>query len=479
MDRISDFIFEHAQNVGNRIAIYDRDERITWQEFAQHVEREATDMKKMGLKPGHRVAMRGRDGAAYLITLMAVLHAGGIHVPIDINLTQSETDTIIESVGTRWFVHVPLHINEGIFLVPTDHQDTPDPLGKNKSAFIRFSSGVNGPAKGVVLSHKTVIERVEAVNKGMKLSNEDRVLWCLPIAYHFASSICHYIRYGVAIVFGSHHRIHRTLQIAQEAQATTSYLSPSYIHRLVHIREQHRHLRFPDTMRFVISTSAPLSRDVAAEFTERFGIPVYNGFSGVELGLTMLSPPAEKVPNGFFGKPFPDFECATFDEYGKTCAVNTPGELGIRGPGIFDAYLNPWRLRSDIIGSGFFRTGDNALIDEKGEVRLLGRAREIISVSGVKIYPMEVESVLASHPAIAHARVCGAPDKRSGEHIVAEIQPKRNADHPGLLTEVKEYCKKHLAPHKQPSEYRVVSDIPVTQSGKVKRSTKASNRIGA
>jgi acyl-CoA synthetase (AMP-forming)/AMP-acid ligase II len=153
------------------------------------------------------------------------------------------------------------------------------------------------------------------------------------------------------------------------------------------------------------------------------------------------------------------------DAAGRCAAPGEAGELAIAGPGLLDAYLTPWQTRDGILDHGYFRTGDLAAMDSDGAVTLLGRLKDVINVGGVKVFPLEVESVLAAHPAVRGCRVAAATDPRLGEQVVAEVELAA----PVEPDELAAWCADRLAPLKRPGRITVVDRLPRTGSGKIKR----------
>ena len=143
-------------------------------------------------------------------------------------------------------------------------------------------------------------------------------------------------------------------------------------------------------------------------------------------------------------------------------------ELYLRGPGIFDAYLRPWRKRETVLEDGWFRTGDLARIDADGDVFLLGRSHSVINIGGLKCFPEEIEGVLNELPGVAAARVKGRENARFGAVPVAEIEPA-DPCRPPTPGEMASYCRRALASYKVPVSYQIVERIPRTASGKIQR----------
>ncbi|MBA3698913.1 MAG: acyl--CoA ligase [Planctomycetes bacterium] len=464
--RITDALDQHAAQRPTALAVADGTARLSWGDLRTAVDALAATLTSQGLQVGDRIAVYGHDGAATLVAALAVLRAGGVHAPVDHTLTEPEIAALITALGTPWRLDVPkgASVEVALSLVATGQARTPDPLGSGVSAFLRLSSGTTGAAKGVLISHASLCDRVLAANRGLQLGPDDRVLWLLPMAYHFAVSILNYLHHGTAIVFGNALRATGTATIAREHHVTFAYGSPWHIRRLAELPVGHD---LPATLTRVVSTTTALDATAAADFRTRHGRGVQQGLGIIEVGLPFLSPGAAGERPGDLGVPLPDYRIDLLDEHGEPTAG--PGELAIAGPGLFDAYLTPWRPRDTVLHRGFFRTGDRAERTADGGIRLLGRLKDVINVGGVKVFPQEVESVLDAHPWVVASRVRSAPDARLGEQVHAEVQLKPGHDVATVHDELSTWCAERLAPLKRPAAYTVVERLAMTASGKVIR----------
>lgn len=464
--RITDALDLHAVERPDGLAVADGAVRLSWSGLRSAVDALAATLTTQGLQVGDRVAVHGHDGAATLIAALAVLRSGGVHAPVDHTLAEPEVAALITALHTPWRLAVPKGVGPEVplALIATGQSRTPDPLGAGASAFLRLSSGTTGMAKGVLISHTSLRERVIAANRGLRLGPDDRVLWLLPMAYHFAVSILNYLHHGAAIVFGNALRATGTATIARDHAVTFAYGSPWHIRRLAELPVGHD---LPASLTRVVSTTTALDATAAADFRARHGRGVQQGLGIIEVGLPFLSPGVDGERPGELGVPLPDYRVALLDEHGA--ATDGPGELAIAGPGLFDAYLTPWRPRDTMLHRGFFRTGDRAEHTPDGGIRLLGRLKDVINVGGVKVFPLEVESVLDAHPWIVASRVRSAPDARLGEQVHAEVQLKPGHDAATVHDELSAWCAERLAPLKRPAGYTVVERLAMTASGKVVR----------
>ena len=144
------------------------------------------------------------------------------------------------------------------------------------------------------------------------------------------------------------------------------------------------------------------------------------------------------------------------------------GVVQMRGPGLFDAYVSPWRNREQALVDGWFDTGDIGRLDDVGSLYLLGKEKSVINFVGMKIFPQEVEEILNGHPAIRESLVYGEPHPHYGQMPCARIVWRQGGEVPELNS-LRRYCFERLAPHKVPKAFLVVDHLDRTVSGKLKR----------
>lgn len=409
-----------------------------------------------------RVGLACENGVDYIVLALAILKAGGCLVPLADELTDVERREIIDRTALCGILsgsvaspawqqfETPALENEAEF-------DALDP------AFIRFSSGTTGRSKGVVLSHAKLRERIVAANAALEIGPGDRVLWMLPMAHHFAVSIVLYLYHGACTVLGDSHLAEQVLETARTTRATVIYGAPFH-HSL--LAADTGGYAWPD-LRLAVTTAAPLPEEVAQGFRKRFGKPLVQGLGIIEIGLPLLNTGGAGDSPTAVGRPLPAFDVELRDEEGLPVAVGKTGELWIKGPGMFDAYLSPWQRVEEICVDGWFATGDLAETDAAGRVYLCGRKKSVMNVSGMKVFPEEVEAVLNRHPAVLRCRVAGFP------HAVLGTVPQADVIlHAGVTPKPRElidWCRASLSVYKVPVRVRFVEDLPLTASGKIRR----------
>lgn len=465
MNLIADILDRHPADA---LAIISGERRVTYGELRSSAAPIAAEIgaaaEKLGRRP--RVGLHCPNGVDYIILSMGILLAGACLVPLAEELTADERDQITRTTALDFIVRSAGYETGTRHTLEPVASSTPSFPEKDfqalNPAFIRFSSGTTGTSKGVVLSHETLLARITAANRGLQLTQDDRILWMLPMAHHFAVSIVLYLHVGAVTILESSPTREAILATAEKHHATVIYGSPFHFALLA---ADPGSFRWP-SLRLPVATAAALPEATARAFQQRFDQSIVQGLGIIEVGLSVLNldAPAEKPTS--LGKPLPDYHVRLLDDSGREVPADTPGEFHVRGPGILDAYLVPWNPSP--LKDGFFASGDLVVRDPDGHLTLVGRNKSVINVAGMKLFPEEVEACLNDHPGVRRSLVSGKDHPHMGQIAVADIIPTDPADPPKAV-ELQRHCRLHLSAYKVPLRYIFVDQLPLTASGKLKR----------
>ncbi len=465
---IAESIFDRADP--GRIAVIEGDSATSYRELDEQ-SASVADRLRGGLAgfSSPRIGLQCRDGAGYIILALGVLRAGACLVPIAPELTPPERESLSSTMGLDFLLAGKNDPQGGgdFDLTALPHATKPEwaeALSALRPAFIRFSSGTTGRSKGIVLSHGTLRERVEAANAGLQIGPGDSVLWVLAMSHHFAVSIILYLWHGATVVLPKSHLAGDVLESAVRHRGTVIYAAPFHYELLAGDAGQ---TAWP-SLRLAVSTTASLAPETGEAFEKAFGVRPSQALGIIEVGLPFLNHSEAGNKPASVGPAQPAFAFELRDSHGRTVKTGEPGELHLKGPGIFDAYVEPWQERAEVMKGGWFATGDIARADEQGCLYLVGRSGSAISVGGMKFFPEEVEAVLCRHRAIAESRVFSRPHPTFGMVPAAQLVVAQGEPMP-TTSEILAFCRKHVARYKIPVEIAFVEQIARTSSGKIRR----------
>ncbi|TLM65504.1 MAG: acyl--CoA ligase [Deltaproteobacteria bacterium] len=452
-------------------AIIDGDELLTYGDLLAAAQRLADELRLAGVGPCCRVGLLAEDSGDYVVVSLAVLALDAVVVPVAPEQTPDERAAVVAGIGLdvvlaeASLAAAGEPFGQGVlrraFLLdrPAGAAAPPAGFAGVEPAFIRFSSGTTGASKGVVLSHRAILERTDAADQGLRITRADTVLWVLSMSYHFVVTILLFLRRGATIVLCARRFPEALLDGIVRRRGTFIYASP--FHYALLAQSDALDGAALGDVRMAVSTAMQLPEDVAAAFRARFGFELTEAYGIIEVGLPFQRLAGGEQTRGSVGRPLPGFEVQLVEP--DAAGV---GAIRIRGPGLFDAYYAPWQPRAAVCADGWFATGDLGRLDADGNLFIVGREKAVINFAGMKIFPQEVEAVLNRHPAVQESLVCGVPHPRFGELPVARIVPRGGEL---VVDELRRYCYRHLTQFKVPKEFVVVDRLEKTASGKLKR----------
>jgi acyl-CoA synthetase (AMP-forming)/AMP-acid ligase II len=459
-------------------AIIDAAGSLDFKSLWREIEALRGQLEQLGVGHAQGVGVRGRNGRAFVIGALAALGSGAVVMPIHHLIKPAELSEMLARAPLSAILDdgsaAPppgemtrqLKLLDGTSISFTRLVAPQAPLAPwvPDAAFLRFTSGTTGAAKGVILTHQGALERTRAANAGLGLTSRDRVLWVLPMSYHFFATILLYLEIGATIIVSGDYLAESILDAATTHQASFLYVTPMHV-RMLTAESSGRPL--PASLKCVMSVSSRLHPQTARDFLARYHLPVAQGYGIIEVGLPLMNiEEAEQHPEAV-GRPLPGFDAVILDEQLQPAAPGKTGQLGLRGPGMFAGYLNPQKRREEVLHEGWFLTGDLAHRDEADRIVIDGRLKTVIDVAGHKVFPEEVAAVLDQHPAVLRSRVTTRPHPQFGEVVHAEIQ-LRNGANEATREDILAFCRRRLSSHKVPTSLDLVAELSLTPSGKVR-----------
>ncbi len=448
---------------GRRSAITDlaSGRTLDYATLGAEVERIARDLRRDGVEGGQRIALVADNVLGHVPAAFGILATGACLVPIAPTLRPAEIAAVVEETDVNGVVRLGDDVPTLAWV--DRRRRAADGFDAVEAAFVRFTSGTTADRKGVMLSHADVLARVEAADTVVRLGADDRVLWTLSLAYHFAVTITAYVRAGAHVLLCRDTLPQALVDAAERERATLLYGAPLQFARMAGAGRRARLA----TVRLALSTAAALPAHVADDFEAACGVPLGQAYGIIEAGLPCINARADDAPATSVGPAVPGYEIAVVGDDGGSAPPGVPGDVRVRGRGLASGYYRPWLPPARAFPGGWLATGDIGSLDRAGRLTLHGRSKSTIVTAGMKVFPEEVEAVLDRQPGVRESRVVGRPHPRLGEVACAEVVPAAGAtvDARALAAA----CADVLSSHKVPVEFRVVDAIPRTPGGKIRR----------
>lgn len=438
-----------------------------------------SSLRKAAIPQGSVVGISTDEGSRFLKALFGVLQAGCVALPVAPNLSETERlrvlgDSMVSatintldsnSPTTEQDPHNWFQVRS---VLPQEKSTASRSLIKdvfNDAAVMRHTSGTTASSKGVVLSHKAVLERVRASRALLEIDSGDSMLICLPISYHFIASALACLYAGTTIIDASLLGPRSITDAVRTYNANILYAAPSQYGAMVLLPRHSPRDSFP-SLRRAIATSALLPSTLAIAFEQRFTIRLTQVYGIIEVGLPLWNtePCAQVSALGTCRSPY---QCSIVSPTGDPVRCGESGELCIRGPGLFSGYLVGANAGLKHGEQQWFKTGDLVTQDNQGVITYRGRLKTVINSDGFTVFPEEIEEVLQTAPDIEEVRVSGKLDPRLGNRIIAEIVSKNYT--PCAPDAWRALCQKTLSQHQVPHEFILVESLPHTGSGKIMR----------
>jgi acyl-CoA synthetase (AMP-forming)/AMP-acid ligase II len=347
----------------------------------------------------------------------------------------------------------------------TPRAATPDDI-----ALVLHTSGTTSRPKIVPLAHKNIAASASNIRKTLALTANDRGLVIMPLfhIHGLIAALSAPLSAGGEICCSPGFNALKFFSWFNEVRPTW-YTGVPTMHQAILLRAANNPDALKDhRLRFIRSSSSALPPTVIAQLERVFEVPVVEAYGMTEATHQMASnplPPGTRKPGtvGPSGGP----EIRVVDETGTTVPLGAPGEIVIRGPNVMREYENNPKANADAFYDGWFRTGDQGVMDEDGYVAITGRLKEIINRGGEKISPREVDEIIMEHPAVHQCVTFAMPHEMLGEEVAAAIVLKQGTE--ATDRELRDFASTRLAPFKVPRKILILTEIPVGATGKLQR----------
>lgn len=345
-------------------------------------------------------------------------------------------------------------------------------------AFLQYTGGTTGIAKGAMLTHRNLLANVEQCTQWIvgglpperaMVKGEEVVITALPLYHIFALTVdllCFTELGGLNYLITNPRDLQGLIKMLGKVRFSVITGVNTLFKGLLNT-PGFDELDF-SSLKFVISGGMPTEEAVANRWQQVTGCPITEGYGLTETSpVVSVNPPGSTEFNGSIGLPVPSTECSVRDDDGRPLPVGTAGELYVRGPQVMKGYWNsPDETENVMTPDGWLRTGDIARMDENGFFYIVDRKKDMILVSGFNVYPNELEAVLSTHPAVRECAAIGVPDDKTGETVKVFIVRK---DESLDADTVRRYCRMNLAAYKVPKYIEFRDELPKSAVGKILR----------
>lgn len=486
----------HAYIKGNKTAVRFKEKDYTYQQVNQKVDQYAHALLSLGVNKGDRVAIWLPNGMEFIYSFYAALKIGALAVPINYLFKELEAQYILDHSEAKILFttdeKIPLindnasklKLLENILIIDGDKayakpctalktllkKDAENCLALDLSpdhgACILYTSGTTGNPKGVELSHYNLNTNAEFYADSIGLTQHHYGAIVTPLSHLLV------LMAGLILIFMKGGKFYLFEKFS------TTGVAEKIFHEKINFfigvpAMYYMFLNMPDrpkydlsSLEICITSGGHMPLEVRRNFESRYKTMTFQAYGQTESSPVITVDVVQRTRKfESVGYPLPHLEVGIVNDENQFLPANEPGEIVVRGHCVMKGYWNNPEQTAKTIVNGWLHTGDIGKIDEEGYVYLLDRKKDLIIVGGYNVYPVEVENLLYTHPAVLEAAVIGEPDDRLGEIPKAFIVVKD-----GMTVseeEIKSYCLEKLAKYKQVRKVEFIDEIPKTPTGKL------------
>lgn len=473
---IADQLTLHAAQKPTKTALISGERRINYYEAEHIVERQSAALAALGVRSGDIVGIALKDTPEHLLAFFSVARIGGVVLPLDCRWLPAEKERVAAHFGACCALVEPGDEFPGTRCIPLD-ADWNRLLEASPALAVRpdgdrgfclsLSSGTTGRPKGPMLTHQQFMARFFTHYADLGFNSRETYLNATPLYFGGgrAFSISTVYVGGTTVLFAPPHTPESLSAEIERSGTTIIFLVPTLLRRLLAAPAEA--VAPFARLRTLISSGSPLSSDERIQIRRRLCPTFIEYYSSTEGGgVTVLSSEDQDRHSTSVGRPVFGVQLEIVSDTHKPLSTGQVGRIRYRGPTVANGFFNDPEAESDAFHEGWYYPGDLGMLDDEGYLFLRGRSRDVIIRGGVNIYPLEIESVLLNHPAIAEVAVIGVPSTDFGEEVGAFIRL-----HAPLTTEeVKAWCRREMTPYKVPSHVHFIDEFPYNSSGKILKS---------
>ncbi|MFX1325585.1 MAG: long-chain fatty acid--CoA ligase [Promethearchaeota archaeon] len=517
---ISEFLDNTTKEFGSRTAIWYMKNKISYKRFNDIANRLATVLVDLGVKKGDVIAIMLPNMPQFPFSFYGIQKAGGIVTACSVLHTEHELAYQLNDSGAEIIIawdnqlekimnikertrlrHIiitnildygpmaprnPPEITGTMQFLNLIEKTKPNPpkfetYAKEDIAILQYTGGTTGLPKGAMLTHYNLVANCYQMyewTKSVTQRGKMTALTTLPLFHIYGMQVCmnSFIYSGTTIALHLDPRDQKGLFETIKATHPAMFPGvPTMYMRLLERDDLEDYAKDLKSIKICNTGAAPMPPEVLKEFEERTGALIIEGY-----GMTEASPATHvnplkgtrKIGSVGLALPNTEYKIVNISDYSKIVPIGESGEIMIKGPQVMMGYWNKPEETEDQLKEGWLLTGDIGKVDEEGYLYIVDRKKDMINVSGFKVYPRELEDVLFEHEAIENVAIIGIPDPKlpGSESVKAYIVLKdgyRESDE--IKNEIKEFCRKNVAPYKVPRQIEFRKELPETLVGKVLR----------
>src|SRR5579859_4960307 len=495
----SHFVDRHiSEGRGQRIAFECGEERVTYAQLHERVNRAGNALKKLGVRQEERIGLLLLDTPEFAYCFFGGIKIGAVPIPINTLLKPQEYEYILNDSRARVLI-VSEQLLPQVQAIPREmlrylktivvfgraagemyslrqllDESSPElnaePTSKDDAAFWLYSSGSTGFPKGCVHLHRDMVVCTDLYARGvLDITERDRCFSVAKLFFAYGLGNGLYFPFavgGTSILFGGPPTPANVLEVVKKHRPTLFYSVPTnYAQILAHEAEGDF-----ASVRWGVSAGEALPPAIFERFERRYGVRILDGIGSTEVLHIFISNQPGSIRPGSSGKPVAGYETQILDDDDQPVAVGEIGNLLVKGDSTCAAYWNKHARTKDTIEGHWIRTGDKYYQDADGFMWYAGRGDDMLKVGGIWVSPVEVEHALVEHAAVLEAGVVGRADHdRLVKPLAYVVLAAGATASPELARELQDFVRGKLAEYKRPRWVEFVAELPKTATGKTQR----------